>query len=111
MESIKYAKVKNVTYSLLEDVGVFRKQNCANDASLVLGSLEVRIRIEKEHLLQLVLVEVMRQVFHGIGADASYVPVAAGVLRSEGLDAVYYIVGHLDPNLHAQRQAVRKHIR
>lgn len=70
--------------------------------------LKMRIRIEEEHFGQLCFDEKVWQIFHGIRSQTCNVIVLVRMQMSQSLDAIHYIVGHFNTNLHTQGVFIRK---
>ena len=83
--------------------------NLVDDPPLVLGLLEMRVREEEEHFLELAFLEEVWQVLHGVGPKAGDVGVAAGILQPQRFDPVLDVVRDLHPDLHSDHQLFRKH--
>lgn len=70
------------THPFAEDVSIFTQQRRIDDSPLVLWLLEMRIRVEEEHLGQLALVEVVGEIFHRVRSEARDVVVFARIQDS-----------------------------
>ena len=67
------------THSFAQHISVFTQQRWVNDSPLVFWPLEMWVWIKEEHLAQLTLVEIIREIFHGVCSDARDVVVLTGI--------------------------------
>ena len=83
--------------------------NLVDDPPLVLGFLEVRVREEEEHFLELALLEEVGQVLHRVRPQAGDVCVATRILKSERSDPILNVIRYLDSDFHSDHKLVREH--
>lgn len=74
----------------------------------MLRLLEVRIRVQEEHLRQLPLAEEVRQILHGVRPQTGDVLVLVLVLRTQSFDPVHDVVGNLHADFEPQGELVRE---
>lgn len=89
------------THSLSKHISVFTQVAPVDDPPLVLRLLEVRVRIQEKHFLELSLVEIVCEIFHGVGANAGDVLVLAWMQMSQHFDPVLYEVADFHSDLHS----------
>lgn len=67
----------------------------------------MRIRIQEEHFAELSFVEVVCEIFHRVGADASDVLVLTRMKLPQHIDSILHVIADLHADFHSDRDLVR----
>lgn len=96
------------THPFSKDISILAQERRVDNPPLVLWSLEMRIRIQEEHFLELSLVEVISEIFHRVGANACDVLVLSRVDFPQHFNAILNVVRNFNSDFHADGNLVGK---